>query len=85
MMQKLTAKYYAVSGPGRVPWRAVALSSLLFGLLHGRWVAGTAAGVGYALLLTRRGRLADAVLAHMTTNALIAAVVIVQHRWALWG
>ena len=68
-----------------MPWRAVALSSLLFGLLHGRWLAGTAAGVGYALLLTRRGRLADAVLAHMTTNALIAAMVIVQHRWALWG
>ncbi len=42
------------------------------------------AGMGYALALYRRGQLGDAVMAHMTTNALIAVVVLVDGRWSLW-
>jgi CAAX prenyl protease-like protein len=60
-------------------------SSLLFGLLHGpRWLAGTAAGVLYALVSLRRGRLGDAVLAHATTNALLAAYILAFRKWYLW-
>jgi hypothetical protein len=38
----------------------------------------------YALALSRRGRLSDAVLAHATTNALLAAYVLTTGAWSLW-
>jgi CAAX prenyl protease-like protein len=64
---------------------AVLVSSLAFGLMHGdRWIAGTIAGVLYALAFVRRGSLGDAALAHGTTNALIAATVLTQGKWYLW-
>lgn len=34
--------------------------------------------------MLRRGRIGDAVLAHATTNALLAAYVLVFHQWQLW-
>ncbi|HVM94993.1 MAG TPA: exosortase E/protease, VPEID-CTERM system, partial [Candidatus Acidoferrales bacterium] len=60
-------------------------SSVLFGLLHERWIAGTLAGMAYALVLMRRRRLLDAIIAHATTNALIAVHVLVGGRWSLWN
>jgi hypothetical protein len=40
--------------------------------------------MGYALALYRRGSLTDAVVAHATTNALLAAYVLTTGSWALW-
>ncbi|HWY86586.1 MAG TPA: exosortase E/protease, VPEID-CTERM system [Gemmataceae bacterium] len=71
--------------PGRFTWLSFLVSSLLFGLLHERWLAGTLAGMFYALALYRRQRLADAVLAHATTNALLTGYVLVTRSWALWS
>ena len=62
---------------------AVAVSSALFALLHGRIVAAGAAGVVFALVMLRRGRLADAILAHGLANALIAAVALWRGAWSL--
>ena len=61
------------------------VSSVLFGALHGRWLAGTVAGMCYAWAMSRRGRLADAILAHVITNALIVADVLILGKWGLWG
>jgi len=61
------------------------LSSLMFGVLHGqRWIAGTIAGMLYAMVMRRRGSLGDAIVAHATTNALIAALVLSGGSWSLW-
>lgn len=68
----------------RFSWLAFVLSSVCFGALHGRWLAGTLAGMAYALVVYRRGRVSDAVLAHATTNALIAAYVLTTGSWSLW-
>lgn len=60
------------------------ISSLAFGLLHGeRWIAGTIAGLLYAAVLIRRGRIGDAVVAHATTNGLLAASVLITGQWNL--
>jgi exosortase E/protease (VPEID-CTERM system) len=73
-----------------VPFRgwtvfAAVSSSVLFGCLHGsRWAAGIAAGLLYSWASTRRGNLADAVVAHAITNALIAAFVLFAGAWRLW-
>jgi exosortase E/protease (VPEID-CTERM system) len=64
---------------------AVLVSSLAFGLLHGdRWFAGTIAGILYAIAFLRRGSIGDAAVAHATTNALLAAVVLIGGNWYLW-
>ena len=64
---------------------AVAASSLLFGILHGGdWIAGTLAGVVYALAARRSGSLGDAVAAHAVTNTLLAAWVLSRGAWHLW-
>lgn len=66
------------------PWWAAILSSVAFGLMHGRWIAGTAAGLAFAWEARRRGRIGDAILAHATANALIAADVLLNGAWWLW-
>ena len=57
---------------------ALAVSSIAFGLLHERWLAATLAGLAYGLLLQRSGKLADAVAAHMASNAVVFAALFVE-------
>lgn len=85
LLRKLVARRFETVSLQRFTWPSFLLSSLLFGLLHGSWLAGTLAGMGYALALYRRGRLGDAVVAHMTSNALIAVWVLVRGDWSLWS
>jgi exosortase E/protease (VPEID-CTERM system) len=69
----------------RFTWPGLLISSLAFGLLHGdKWLAGTVAGLVYAVALLRRGRIGEAVAAHATTNALLAVYVLAFHKWHLW-
>jgi exosortase E/protease (VPEID-CTERM system) len=85
LLRKLVNKNFETVPLTQFTWLSFALSSILFGLLHGRWLAGTIAGMAYALAVYRRGQLGDAVLAHATTNALIAAWVIARGNWSLWA
>ncbi len=68
----------------RITWIGLVVSSLLFGAMHQRLLAGTLAGIVYGLAARRRGELSDAVLAHATTNALLAAYVLSTGSWGLW-
>jgi CAAX prenyl protease-like protein len=71
---------------GLFSWSSFVISSLLFGALHGGyWLAGTIAGMTFALALYQRRALGDAVLAHATTNGLIAVYVFVTGRWSVWS
>ena len=85
LTRRLIAADFEAVPLGRFSWASFVVSSLIFGALHGRWVAGTLAGMIFALALYRRGRLADAVVAHATTNALIAAWVLGTGSWSLWS
>jgi exosortase E/protease (VPEID-CTERM system) len=64
-------------------WFAFVVSSLLFGLLHQRWIAGAWAGAAFALLMYRSGRLSDPIAAHMTANGVIIAWAIAAQNWSL--
>ncbi len=66
-------------------WLAVVASSVLFGLLHGRWIAGSLAGLFYALAARRRNMLSDAIVAHGITNGLIAGYVLLTDSWQFWA
>ena len=85
LTRRLIAADYWSLPVGTFSWASFAISSGLFGLLHGRWLAGTLAGLLYALALYRRRELSDAVVAHATTNAMIAAVVLTTGDWSLWA
>lgn len=61
---------------------AIAVSAGLFALLHGRWIAAGVAGVVFALTALRRGRLEDAVAAHMVANLVVAGWAFVRGDWA---
>ena len=84
LIRRLVAADFWKVPPGHFTPAALFGSSILFGALHQRWLAGSLAGLLFSLALSQRGRVSDAVLAHATTNALIAATVIATGRWALW-
>ena len=62
---------------------AFAVSSGLFAALHGRWVEAFLAGIAFGLLMLRKGRVTDAILAHMTANAIIAAWALFTKNWSV--
>ncbi len=70
---------------------SICLSSVVFGLEHMRnlmdWqhlALGTLAGLAFAAVLRRRGRMGDAVAAHAVSNLLLAAWVLGFGDWAQW-
>lgn len=84
LMRRLSATDFENVPYAQCTWKSIGVSSLLFGLLHGQWLAGTVAGVLFSLAARRRGKLCDAVVAHAIANALIAADVLMYGSWWLW-
>jgi exosortase E/protease (VPEID-CTERM system) len=80
----VAADFDAVSFRAVGAWPLV-LSSVAFGLGHGSmWLAGIAAGVIYGIVLIRTERIGEAVVAHATTNGLLAAYVLLLNHWEIW-
>jgi exosortase E/protease (VPEID-CTERM system) len=71
--------------PGRFAWIPFLVSSVAFGMLHGRWLEGTLAGMLFAIAYYRRGSIGDAVVAHATTNAMLSAEALITGDWSLWS
>lgn len=67
-------------------WTPLAIigSSLVFGVVHHRWIAATLAGAAYALVQIRTGRVSDAIVAHASTNGAIAVWVLLSGDWSDW-
>jgi len=66
-------------------WTALLASSLLFGALHETWLLATVVGSMYGLVLRRRGNLADAVVAHATTNVMLLLQALIERDWSVLG
>lgn len=62
---------------------SVLITSLSFAALHGRVLEAGLAGVIFALLALRRGRVSDAIIAHVVANTVIAFVALYQGDWSL--
>ncbi len=74
-----SAPFSAARGP------ALVVSALVFGIVQGRfWIAGTIAGLAYGAVAMRTNKLGESIAAHATTNALIAADVLLFQQWSLW-
>jgi hypothetical protein len=75
LMRWIDKPAFLTVDPRAVGWKAVLVSALLFGAEHHLWLAGIVAGVAYALLYRRTGRLWPVILAHAVTNAALEAWV----------
>ncbi|MGZ4835717.1 MAG: CAAX prenyl protease-related protein, partial [Terriglobales bacterium] len=85
LMRRLVAADFEIVDPRHITWFSLALSSIVFGVLHGSsWLAGVAAGLIYGWLYARKGRIGDAVVAHATTNFFLTLCVLVLHQWQFW-
>jgi exosortase E/protease (VPEID-CTERM system) len=71
LMRWLISADFEAVRPGTFTWMSFLVSSVLFGLMHGEWVAGILAGAAYGLVVIRTGRVRDAVVAHAVTNGLL--------------
>ncbi len=70
--------------PRRVGVRAVVLSTFVFTLAHTLWLAAAIAGVVYALLYIKTGKLWVAVIAHAVTNGALGVWVMATGNWRFW-
>jgi exosortase E/protease (VPEID-CTERM system) len=71
---------------GTFTWISFLGSSILFGVFHGGlWLPGTLAGMSFAVALYQRRALGDAVLAHVTTNGLLAIYAVASGHWSVWS
>ena len=59
--------------------------AILFAIEHGPyWDVGLIAGVAYNCWCMRTRSLADCMLAHAVTNALLAGYVLLFGQWQYW-
>jgi exosortase E/protease (VPEID-CTERM system) len=85
LMRRLVRADFESLSLSSVPWTAVLISAIVFGITHGRlWIAGIIAGLGFGALAVRTGKIGESVAAHATTNALIAMQVLLFGQWQLW-
>lgn len=70
--------------PRRVGLRALVAATFVFTLAHTLWLAAVIAGVVYALLYIRTGRLWVAVIAHAVTNGALGIWVVLTGQWQFW-
>lgn len=83
LMRRLTGRSFAAVPYEQVSLLAIGVSSIAFGLAHGRFVVGTLAGLLFALLARRVG-LGAAVWSHVTANLVIAIWVVVSGDTSHW-
>lgn len=85
LMRRLVAEDFEAVPFRSVGWLPLLLSATIFGALHGAmWLPGIAAGLIYALVAIRTGRMGEAVAAHATSNLLLAVWLLTLGQWQLW-
>jgi uncharacterized protein len=84
LMRWLQQPVFEGLDPRRIGLRAVLLSTFVFMLAHPLWLAAIVAGLAYALIYIRTGRLWTAVIAHAVTNGMLGVWVVTTGNWQFW-
>lgn len=84
LMRWIAHPIFEAVDPSRAGARAIVLSTFVFTLVHPQWLAAVVAGLAYALLYVRTGRLWCAVIAHAVTNAALGIWVVRTGNWQFW-
>ncbi|MES3012284.1 MAG: CAAX prenyl protease-related protein [Pseudomonadota bacterium] len=70
--------------PQRIALKAVLLSTFVFMLAHTLWLAAIIAGLAYAWVYVRTGKLWVPIIAHAVTNGALGVWVVMTGKWAFW-
>ena len=84
LMRWIEQPVFAGVDPQRVGLRAIVLSTFVFTLAHTLWLAAVIAGLAYAWLYVRSGKLWLPVIAHAVTNGVLGAWVVATGNWRFW-
>lgn len=84
LMRWIESPQFETVDPQRVSVKAIVLSTFVFMLAHTLWLAAIVAGLAYAWLYVRTGRLWCAVIAHAVTNGLLGIWVVHSGQWQFW-
>ena len=84
LMRWLQAPVFEAVRPASVGLRAIVLSTFVFVLAHTLWLAAIVAGLAYAWLYVRSGKLWLAVIAHAVTNGALGLWVVATGNWQFW-
>lgn len=84
LMRWIQSPTFEAVEPRRVGLKAVVLSTFVFMLAHTLWLAAIVAGLAYAWLYRRTGKLWVAVIAHGVTNGALGVWVVATGNWAFW-
>jgi hypothetical protein len=84
LMRWVQNPVFEVVDPRRVGLRAVVLSTFVFTLAHTLWLAAAIAGLVYAWLYIRTGKLWVAVISHAVTNLALGVWVVRTGQWQFW-
>ncbi|HEY9238926.1 MAG TPA: CAAX prenyl protease-related protein [Burkholderiaceae bacterium] len=84
LMRWIQSPQFETVVPQRVALKAIVLSTFVFMLAHTLWLAAIIAGLAYAWLYVRTGKLWVAVIAHGVTNGALGIWVLATRQWAFW-
>jgi CAAX prenyl protease-like protein len=62
---------------------ALVISSVLFGIIHNDVIAGTIAGLIFAVIRYRHNSLAEPIIAHISANIFVAVWAGATGQWVL--
>lgn len=84
LMRWIASPQFERVDPRRAGLKAIVLSTFVFTLAHTLWLAAVIAGLAYAWLYVRTGKLWTAVVAHAVTNGMLGVWVVMTGRWEFW-
>lgn len=71
--------------PEDISWKAIAITSLVFGFGHSEVVAGAISGIVFCWLYKRNGNLLEPIIAHAIANLLLFVYVVKFSAFEFWG
>ena len=84
LMRWIERVQFQTVDPQRVGLKAVVLSTFVFMLAHTLWLAAVVAGLAYAWLYIRTGKLWVPIMAHAVTNGVLGVWVVFTGNWGFW-
>ena len=84
LMRWIRSPRFEAVPPQQVGLKAIVLSTFVFMLAHTLWLAAVVAGLAYALLYVRTGKLWAPIIAHAVTNGALGIWVVATGRWSFW-
>jgi exosortase E/protease (VPEID-CTERM system) len=78
LLRRLIAPHFENVAYGHFTWWSLIGSSVAYGIVHTHWLAATAVGMIFAGVMYYRGRLSDAIIAHVTAALLLCAYALTR-------